>query len=247
MSKNLATLTLMSLYIYKLALTGDLVYYIHPRYNLFTIIASMVCLFIVIQLIEKKTDEHHHAHEESEHTDHTHVKKDILSLVIIAVIIVAIIVPAQGLSNSTASKRFQKNAKVIPRSQDKKWEAIDNKNGKSSGEVFSDWISQLDEHGKDLTLYQGKDIDVTGFVLINKEKNQGEEIFVTRFFVSCCVADATPLGIQIQYSGNDLANDEWVRVRGKILIVTENGHERATIVPDTIEVVTEPEEPYAYF
>jgi hypothetical protein len=36
-------------------------------------------------------------------------------------------------------------------------------------------------------------------------------------------------------------------VRGKILIVTENGHERATIVPDTIEVVTEPEEPYAYF
>lgn len=242
MKKNLIILTLMSIYVLKLVVTNDIVYYIHPRYIVISILAAMVCLHVAFQTYKKIS-----------HLKQDTPQKDLLSTIIVFVLCAALLAPAQGLSHTTAIKRFQKNPKItraIPNqvSRQKEEGLRNNENtAKSDSQIFSDWIYELSIHNPDLSLYQNREIDITGFVLTDTEDSEKGDLYVARFFMSCCTADATPRGIEVLYSGNDLKNDEWIRIKGKILVVTEEGVQRGVMVPESIEKVPEPEEPYAYF
>lgn len=91
----------------------------------------------------------------------------------------------------------------------------------------------------------GQAVDVEGFIFINAELPEGY-FMVGRFIVTCCVADATAIGIAVLPSdGVDVPNG-WVRVQGEITVTTLNGTEALLIEADQITSVDEPDQPYLY-
>ena len=93
---------------------------------------------------------------------------------------------------------------------------------------------------KELVKRAGAEVDFTGFV--TRDAGQpADEFTLTRFLISCCVADA--LGVEVRIVGappGEYKKDEWVRVTGAMYPLG-----REVIVDATeIERVPKPRHPY---
>ena len=86
----------------------------------------------------------------------------------------------------------------------------------------------------------GEDVTFVGFV--NRDAGMpADEFILTRFLISCCVADA--LSVEVRVAGappGELKQDQWVRVEGKLYPL---GRE---VIVDLTEItkVSRPEQPY---
>jgi uncharacterized membrane protein YcgQ (UPF0703/DUF1980 family) len=82
-------------------------------------------------------------------------------------------------------------------------------------------------------------VHLTGFVT---ESGPGR-VRLTRFYVSCCAADAVPYSADIMASQGCCTYDEdkWLRVRGRI-VTDDQGH--YVVEATMIEPVREPDDPY---
>lgn len=94
--------------------------------------------------------------------------------------------------------------------------------------------------------FDGQPASVVGFVY--QEPSFAEDQFmVARFTVSCCVADASPIGIPVYWAETEaLDQGAWVRINGTF----EAGDFRGELTPilqaESIELVEQPEHPYLY-
>lgn len=96
----------------------------------------------------------------------------------------------------------------------------------------------------------GSIVELTGFV-VRWEEMPRNEMVVTRFVVSCCVADAVPVGVIVRWPGAaSYATNSWVYVKG--LVQKENRPPRGGSEPYLfiqaylITPVGKPEQPYLY-
>lgn len=86
----------------------------------------------------------------------------------------------------------------------------------------------------------GVEVDLTGFVT---PALHGGRFSLTRFYVSCCAADAIPYSADITTDDvPDHPEDTWLRVRGHL--VEANGH--LMVEASEVEVVETPRDPYLY-
>jgi uncharacterized repeat protein (TIGR03943 family) len=108
-----------------------------------------------------------------------------------------------------------------------------------------DWLRAFNSSG-DLESFNGKQADVIGFVY--REATFGDEEFmVARFAVSCCVADASALGLPVVWEGaGDFRQDTWVRVQGTFEVGEFRGDTVPMLQATSVEAVTQPEHPYLY-
>lgn len=75
------------------------------------------------------------------------------------------------------------------------------------------------------------------------EKMKPNEFVLLRFLITCCAADATPLGIVVLSDETDkLSSDSWVKVQGKVNLVDG----RPMILSDDIVAISKPKDPYLY-
>ncbi|HOJ40512.1 MAG TPA: TIGR03943 family protein [bacterium] len=66
---------------------------------------------------------------------------------------------------------------------------------------------------------------------------------LVRFLITCCAADATPLGIRVESeNASQLKDNTWVLVRGTVSCTGGN----SCIVADEVQVVPRPADPYLY-
>lgn len=86
----------------------------------------------------------------------------------------------------------------------------------------------------------GSEVDFVGFVDRDAD-TPADEFLLTRFVVSCCVADATVTQVRVvNVPAGAFAVDDWVEVRGQIYPV---GTE-IIVTADAIEPVPAPDRPY---
>ncbi|MEB1806377.1 MAG: TIGR03943 family protein [Bacillaceae bacterium] len=93
---------------------------------------------------------------------------------------------------------------------------------------------------------RGREIVIDGFVL-KEEGLSPNQLFVGRFLITHCVADATVIGFLAE-TEKEVAIPEgsWVRVKG-ILNVSRHGHEEVPIIRvKQLDVIEKPKEPYIY-
>lgn len=86
----------------------------------------------------------------------------------------------------------------------------------------------------------GEQVSFVGFVT-EREGLPADEFYLTRFIVSCCVADA--LSVQVRVVGappGRFRQDEWVRVDGSIYPVGQE----VLVAATSVASVPEPEDPY---
>jgi len=108
---------------------------------------------------------------------------------------------------------------------------------------IGDWTREINMDGN-LSKFEGKEVDLIGFVF--KPSDLPSEYFlISRFAISCCVLDATPIGLTVKYETSDLyESDDWIQVKGKFQIENINGKEKLVIIPSSIEKTEIPNNPY---
>lgn len=106
------------------------------------------------------------------------------------------------------------------------------------------YAEQSQRYAAAIGLEPGRRVELVGFV--DDEPGGPEGTFeLTRFYVSCCAADAIPYSTAIDPRGlgpAELPTDAWVKASGEL----ERRDERLVVVADRLERVSEPEEPYLY-
>ena len=70
---------------------------------------------------------------------------------------------------------------------------------------------------------------------------------LSRFTMSCCVADAFPIGMPVSGdSADDFEAGVWVQVRGVLQAADYDGDFMPVLNAESITPVDEPEQPYLY-
>jgi len=108
-----------------------------------------------------------------------------------------------------------------------------------------DWIRLFNQdpepdHHKDLKA------KVVGFVLRDNTLPV-DHFMIARFVISCCAADARPVGLIVQYDPAkfNFKNDEWIEVSGTFASEEVGGQRQPVLVLESYKVVPIPENPYA--
>ncbi|MGQ9838889.1 MAG: TIGR03943 family putative permease subunit [Cyanobacteriota bacterium] len=105
-----------------------------------------------------------------------------------------------------------------------------------------DWVRTLDVY-PDPYNYVDQPVQVQGFVI---PEERPDHFVIARFLISCCAADAYPVGLPVQWPGaEDLATDSWLRLEGRMAIEQRNNTSQLVIVAERIEPLPVPANPYA--
>ena len=116
----------------------------------------------------------------------------------------------------------------------------------SGPRTILDWLREISRSGDPKTL-AGNQVDVVGFVYKNDPRFKPNQFMVSRFTISCCVADAAALGLIVETDALDrFKQDQWVRVVGRFKVGAFAEDTVPMIVAEKIEPTEEPAQPYLY-
>lgn len=106
------------------------------------------------------------------------------------------------------------------------------------------YAEESQEYADAIGLTEGMEVNLTGFVDDSDEAPEGT-LILTRFYVSCCAADAIPFSVAVDPNGQSSAEaepDSWMEAEGAL----ERRGDRFVLVATSLEAVSEPKSPYLY-
>lgn len=149
------------------------------------------------------------------------------ALVLVAPLLVLIAVPSPSLGSLAAGRKSALAAPVLgPQAFD----------SSDLGLRELAYAAAYPDYAPRLGIADGLEVDLVGFV--HHEPDSAGTFLLTRFYVSCCAADALPYSVPVM--GADQTDDEWLRVRGH-MVVSADG---LIVEADSIEPIPEPDDPY---
>lgn len=239
-----------------LAATGQLSLYIHPRYVLFTVIMTAVAAVFVVGATVLATTRHGAGDHHDHHDEHDHDAfagapggargriagsvAAVGSVVVIAVALVSLlVVPPATLTSATAASREMNAGAALAGDE------FVSVGGDYRNFSVKDWSSLLTQVSA-ASFYEGKSVDVTGFVSADSA-DPDNVFFVSRFIVTCCAVDAQPVGVPVYQPGwaDELEPDQWVRVTGPF-VGNESSGVPVVVQPASVDPVDQPADPYVY-
>lgn len=119
-----------------------------------------------------------------------------------------ILIENKGLNNTILDKARSGMSVPIDNFQDTKFIKISDKN-------YVDVIQNLYCHPAD---YIGKTVEITGFAYIDPASKR---VSLTRYVISCCIADASAVGLSIDAGAeNNLVDGHWYQMQGIISMIS---------------------------
>lgn len=226
------TLVLMTAtYVTYLGVRGQLVLYIHPRYVVFTAVLSGIGVLLTLM------DGHYS--QDASHQEHGN---KLLYVPLLFLLVGAVLLPARTLSSATVSQRTTDSGSIVSSAESQPVNTLFA--GSSKGLRLNDW-SRVLQANTDPDYYVNKPAQVSGFVY---DAGLGQDtVWLARFVVTCCAVDAQPIGVPVQIVGwsGDYSEDEWVQVTGEFRLLPTADGDQIVLVPDTIEKIDQPGNPYA--
>lgn len=227
-------LVALGLFLYSKLMGDTVLFYINERFVTLTLLASVGLILVGASYYLRP--EHPQAHQ--------HGELDWLGLLIIAIpAVLGWLVPPQPLGAAALSNR-EVNVGTLtsiapPRSNDVTMGIV-------SGEKnILDWLAEFRQE-PDPAAHTGKEATIIGFVY-RDERYSADTFMVGRFIVSCCVADAAPVGLVVRWpEANSLPTDQWIEVKGHFEPGNFNGFEMPFLIADSIETIDPPIQPYLY-
>lgn len=235
----IAVLAVVSLW---LAAAGMLGFYIHPRYNIFTISMAVIAVVLVAIAVTAKAEPHQHDHEPTRPRRIRGIEGASLAAVT-ALVLGALILPPATLSSATAENRSSNEVDALG--------GANIPEGDVGAEIFAtltvrDWASLLSQN-QNPSFYRGKPVSTVGIVTVSESSD--DVFLLTRFVVTCCAVDAQPVSIPVYLPGwqQDLAVDSWVRIEGGFQ-PSPSGATQAPVILVPVEITPEevPREPYLF-
>lgn len=96
--------------------------------------------------------------------------------------------------------------------------------------------------------FEGKQIELVGqFVPLTTGNPKGDRFQAIRLFITCCAADAKPVGVTIQYPKPlNVPEMGWVKITGIPKFPLEGGRRTAVLEASKVEECPAPNEPFVY-
>lgn len=246
--RTLQTLLLLGLGLFFLekVWAGTVFWYINQRFA-FLVVFAGVGFLILASLVRPTrrpaTEDHaHEGHTHDHQHDHDHPTMSRWGLAIVAVpLLLGVLVPARPLGSAAIANKGLNLSAPLTASEG---QLLQLEMASTERNVL-DWVRAFN-YAADVNLYTGQAADVVGFIY--HDPNQpADEFMVSRFAVTCCSADATAIGMVVQWpAASKLTDNTWVRVRGPIDSVIFAGRPTPRILAETVEGVVAPEQPYLY-
>ncbi len=108
-----------------------------------------------------------------------------------------------------------------------------------------DW-TQMFNFDPDPHAYLGQAVKVDGF--IQRSVDLPEDYFlITRFTLSCCIADARPVSLIVHANGVDpYLEGTWWELKGQMNVLELDGEERSVVELIEAKPIPTPDDPYTY-
>lgn len=219
-----------------LSFEEKLKWYIHPRYELFSLaLATTGVLLALATLIT--LPKHNHK------TSHKRYRPYGTMLIIISSVVMLLVIQPAALTSLTVSQRVMNSGANA--TSDARESAILKERGSYTNFTIKDW-SLLLSQSSDPKQYQNKPAKFSGFITASKDENV---FFVSRFVVTCCALDARPIGVPVYSPGwrKTFAPDQWVETSG-VFIANPNTNttERTVLSPDYVRPIDKEKNQYVY-
>jgi uncharacterized repeat protein (TIGR03943 family) len=97
--------------------------------------------------------------------------------------------------------------------------------------------------------YRGQKVKVQGFV-IHPPKVGEQYMWIGRFVITCCAADAYPIGLPVKLpigqSRTAFVPDSWLEIEGETIVEELQGKRKLIIQASSLKPIPEPKNPYDY-
>jgi uncharacterized repeat protein (TIGR03943 family) len=240
----------LALYFVYNILSGNLTNYINQRFSWLSYVAVGLFLLLgvanVLELLREREHKHKHKrkHDDEDYHDHEHEHDHthaVISWPVLAVIAVPLVlgtlVPSRPLGSAAVDGNISVSAVSVTNSttfttDPLQWNVLD-------------WLRAFN-NSTDINSFNGKEAQIIGFIY-KEPTYPNDQVMVARFTVSCCVADASAIGLPVKWDkAPDLAQDTWVQVKGTFQVGDFRGNTVPILNASSVEVVNQPEHPYLY-
>jgi uncharacterized repeat protein (TIGR03943 family) len=250
MKQTVKVILLIALGIFLLSrlLNGTLSFYIHPRFNVLTLLTAVGLTALGIGYAIQQRRQSAHVHDDDHEHEHEH-SHDVswagLLLLALPVVLGLLVEPrplgASALQNREINVGGGGSLVSSNAPEGSELSVIANAGERN----ILDWL-YLFQRSPDPASFNGEEAHVVGFVY-HDERFADTQFMVSRFTVSCCVADAAPIGLIVEWPDTAvLTPDSWVEVTGTLQAGTFNGVEMPVLVAESVLPTETPSQPYLY-
>lgn len=230
-------------FVYNLV-TGNLTNYVNVRFAWLSYVGAAIFLLLgatgAWSLLRARAHDHHD-HDHDYHHDHSHGVVSWSMLAVTAIpLLLGTLIPSRPLGADAVNGSLSMNAAPATTAT-----TATTLNIPPEKRNVLDWLRAFNT-APDYTELNGLPADVIGFIY--REPSFGADQFmVARFTISCCVADASAIGLPVVWARSaDLQADTWVRVRGKFQVSDFRGDSVPVLHAVSVETIPQPEHPYLY-
>jgi uncharacterized repeat protein (TIGR03943 family) len=229
----------LGLFLFSRLANGSVYFYINQRFITLTLLAAAGFILIGASLYRRP----HHDHNEGDHEGHNHSQLTWLGLLIVLLpLLLGWLVPPKPLgANAFGNREINVGSlqSVTPPGNNERMGLI-------SGEKnIIDWLIDI-ENSLSPDELDGQQAHVVGFVYRDGRFSESQ-LLVGRFIVSCCVADAAPVGLIVQgEEAADFEDDQWIEVQGHFETNLFDGEATPLLIIDQIKAIEQPPQPYLY-
>jgi len=232
-------LFLLGAFLFVRVVDGTVLYYINQRFVLLTWLAAggFVLVAASYYLVSGR---HRHAH------DHEHGELTWVGALIVALpLLLGWLVPPRPLGAAAIGNREINLGSLGSLSSIAPPQAGETMGLVAGEKNILDWLNDF-QRSSNPADFAGQEAHLIGFVY--RDGRFADNTFmVARFTVSCCVADAAPVGLIVQWpDAASLPADQWVDVTGHFSVGTFAGQQIPILVADAITLTEPPAQPYLY-
>lgn len=237
-----------SLMLFRYWFGGKLLLLLHPDYawlsNSAAITLALLTLFKLHKAIQKMRGTRSTNKGNSPADSGTLISPSISSAVLLGVAIFGLIYTPRAFASQTAIQRGIAETLTLTRAQPQRFARA----AAPEERTVIDWIRLVNVYPEP-DAYADEAVSVKGFV-IYPEGWPENYLMVSRFVLTCCAADAYPVGLPVKLSEGqsraDYPVDSWLSVSGAMTTETLDGRRQLAIAPTEILEVEEPDSPYEY-
>ena len=220
-------------FVLDLFLSNELAYLIHPRYILFTLFASIVAISVGLAGVVFNFQ------ISAPKQKRNNAFVILFKLLVIGILIYLPNYQINPLSSATFSQRsLDLNSLNI---DDIESSELGNFVRNTENISLGEWVKAINLN-PNLDDYAGRKVRVSGFVYV-PDNSQENMFMISRFIVTCCAVDARPVGLWVDPK-ESYESDQWLEVVGKFEIRKLNNEAKLVIVPDQINKIEVPDQPY---
>lgn len=234
------------IFILSLALRGVMAWYINPGYIMPTTVAGGVLVGLAaVSLVAHRSGTCAMCGDTCDCGCEQHSPQRLGTYCLLALpLLLALLLPPRGLAAFSANQRGPQIAGI---NAVRGMASVQRVSLSVDTRAFSmqDWVGALsaDPNPRD---YAGKTVAVTGMVLHAPASVPPGYIMVMRYLVTCCIADARPVGLIVKDTSNGaLKDNQWVTVAGTMASTSQDGQSVAVVKPTSLRVVKSAN-PYIY-